>query len=627
MRRALIVAGLLCFSPVGAAQFAAGATGPGKAADPVVEFHWAGLRAAAQAGYEGSRTEALLDTMDPAEVADAASRVLAALVRRADVPDLAEGMATIKQLRSASVANPVTVWVNADRFSVDRVEPEAFTAGVRWTMANPAGALALATELENILLELGQPERVSVTRKEAVVTLALGAAGPGPEAPAASLAVIALDLHVDRLWALAEPVLEETFEAFGPEGLASAKAAMAVLDPAGFERVSYRQFFDDGLWKTHTQLVAPAPRRGLARALLDTPALDDADLSLVPAGAPVVAAFGLDFAALWALAREAAVAADPNLEAMLDEQLAVVRDSFGVDLEAGLLNAFGAVHTVFQDPDGAGSSALGLVFTNRLRDAVAFEDSAATLVELANVLVEAQTAGLWISGRAFVSERDGVSMTTVPLPGLSPSWAVVDGTFVLGLYPQSLAAVLDRRASGADSILDNDAFEDMLEAGRDAAEDAGAQGVTSVSYVDLPAQAPKAWAGLLVVEHLGMGLASMTSREPVPAVLPPFARVRPLLLPIGGAGWVEEGGSRSEVQSPFPLTSLLSGGSDSGISTAFALPGLLAAGWEGARDYNGGFDGDDPFDTSTPPPAAFPWDDAPPAREAPSLPPPPSPFD
>ena len=415
---------------------------------------------------------------------------------------------------------------------------------------------------------------------------------------------------MSRLYAVLEPAAREAVaEANRGEVPPAFDAVLGVLHPAGIERIAVRQFFRDGLWATEATMDAPAPRRGLAKLLIDTPAVEDADLAAVPAVAPIVAAFGLDIRAAYELAREAVAAGDPSILDAIDDQIQGLEDNLGVDVEAGILNALGAVHTVFQDPDAAGGSSLGLVFTSRLRDADAFEEAAATLVGVANSLVEAQTRDLWISGRAFTSERDGVTLTTVPLPGVAPTWAVVDGTFVLGVYPQTLTAVLDRRAAGGETILATAAFADALDAGREAAAEAGSAGVTSVSFVDLPTLAPQAWGSLLVLEHVGTGFASMTSRELVPAVLPPFARVRPLLSASTGAGWPTEEGSTSTAVAPFPGSSILGGGGDGGVSALFTLPGLLTGVWQGASEFEGGGgyngfpDGDDPFDNPSPPPA------------------------
>ncbi|BAM03422.1 hypothetical protein [Phycisphaera mikurensis] len=585
-------------------------------AEAVAAFHWAGAKAAADAGYAGSRTEALVAEMDPAAIAGAAGRVAAALAARADEPDVAEGLATIRRLRAATFQNPVTAWINADG-----VGKASLSGAIRWSVPDAGEAEALAAELTDLLHEFGHPDRWSVGRGGGAVTLAYGEAGDAPEAPAADEAVLALDVDVTRLLGAVEPAAREALADVDGEVPPAYDAVLEVLHPAGIERFAVRQFFRDGLWATEASLAAPAPRRGLAQLLIDTPAVEDADLVAVPAAAPIVAAFGLDLRAAYALAREAVAAADPSLLERLDEQLQSVRDGFGVDVEGGILDAFGAVHTVFQDPDAAGTSSLGLVFGTRLRDAEAFAEALDTLADLANGFVEAQTRDLWISGRVFSSQREGVEVSTVPLPGISPTWAVVDGTFLLGLYPQTLTAVLERRAAGGGTILGTPAFAEALADGRAAA---GAGGVTSVSFVDLPALAPQAWGSLLVLEHVGTGLASMTSREPVPAVLPPYARVRPLLMASTGAGWPTEEGSTSAAVAPFPGSSLLGGGSDGGVSALFTLPGLMTGIWQGSGDviddggYNGFPDADDPFEIPTPPPA--------PGAVPPPAPPPPSPF-
>ena len=589
-------------------------------AEPLLEFHWAGAEAAARAG-EGSNTEALLETMDPEAIADAARRVKSALIQRADDPDLAEGVGIVERLWEVSFASPMTVW-----FDAGAVPGEMPEGGVAWAVGDEAAARGLEADLLKLLSEAGQSPDWTVRRTpEGEVSFLFGdPAGEAPAAPPAREAVLSLRADVARLVDLGVAVAQRELPLADQETL---NAVLAVLHPRGFEQLHIRQFFSDGLWATEARVVAPAPRRGLAKLLLEPPAIEDVDLAAVPADAPLVAAFGFDPAAAWALAREALAAVDPGMVDSLDQLLADARDGTGADLQAGFIDALGTSHVLFQDPAIAGQSTLGLVATNLLRDPEAFEDASATLIDLANVIVDAETADLWISGRAFTSELDGVAVTTVPLPGIAPSWAVVEGRLIVGLFPQSLAAVLDRLDAGGADILTNGGFAATLARGRASAAAAGADGVTSVSFVDLPELAPQAYGSLLVLEHLGTGLASMASREPVPAVLPPFARIRPLLSPASGAGWPTEEGSVSAAVAPFPAASMLAGGGGGGTQMLFVLPGAIGAAVEGMNTpdwddpYNGAPIEDEPFFIPPPPPSP----EAPEAP-APGPPAPPSPF-
>ena len=585
------------------------------AAEPLAVFHWAGSEAAADAGYAGSRTQALVDLMEPDRLADAAARVQAALLERNPSPDAEVALDILGKLRRVSWKAPVTAWLDAEPGAGGA--PPAFSGGVRWGVTDPADEAELLSALRSILADLGDPPALELRQGDGV-TLVYEDAAEAPAAPPAAEAMVFLDAQVAPVVSFFADLAAEDLP---PAEADKLRAVLGVLRPEAFERFTLAQRFNAaGLWETRVEVDAPAPRSGLAALLIDTPAVEDADLAPVPADAPVVTAFGLDLAGAFGLFREALRAADPAVDAQLADALAQAREATGVDLEADLLANLSPVHALFQDPAVAGESFAGFLFTNRLRDPEAFGAALATAVGFVNAVVEAQTDELPVSGRAFTSEVAGVPVTTVPLPGLAPSFAVVDGRFVFGLYPQALAAVLDRREAGGGGILGREAFAGPLAEARNRGGRGGAVG--SVSFVDLPELAPAAYGSLLLVEHLGTGLASMASREPVPPVLPPFARVRPLLAPSFSAARGTDAGWASDAVVPFPGASLLAGGGG-GAQGLLIVPGVIGGLVEGMNQeaYNEPFD-DEPFP---------PFPDAPPAPAPPPAPgavdpPPPSPF-
>ena len=580
------------------------------AAEPLAEFHWAGSDAAAEAGYAGSRTEQLVDLMEPERLADAADRVRAALLERNPDPDLAEGLALLDRFWSVSWRSPVTAWFSAEL---------APSGGVRWGVTDPADRAQLLKALRDLLAEVEDPPGWSVLEEPEAVSVVYGNA-PAPEAPPAAEALLRLDVKVAPIVGFLAQAAEADLP---PAEAQKLRAVLRVLDPASFRRLSYTQRFDEeGLWQTEVVVDAERPRAGLAGLLIDTPAVEDADLQVVPADASLFTAFGLDLAGGFALAREALRAADPEADAQLAEALAQARDAAGVDLEADLLANLSPVHTLFQDPAAGGESFASLLFTNRLRDPDAFAAAADEALGFLNALVEAQTADMPLSGAAYTSEVGGVPVTTVPLPGVAPSFAVVDGVFVLGLYPQSIAAALDRRDTGGGTILQREDFADSLAEAREEHLD----GVTSVSFVDLPELAPASYGSLLLVEHVGTGLASMAAREPVPPVLPPFGRVRPLLSPSYGFGAAGDGGWLAGSVAPFPGASLLGGGvGGGGGQVLLIVPGAVAGAFEelNANPHDDFSDDDFFFDDPVAPPAP---PVAPPPAPGSVDPPPPPPF-
>ena len=224
---------------------------------------------------------------------------------------------------------------------------------------------------------------------------------------------------------------------------------LEVLHPEGIRQVAIAAGYDGPGWGTRVFVDAPAPRRGLAR-LLDAPPITDADLKAVPVDAPIVGVWAFDAGELLTLIREALRAADPQMAQQVDDGLVQAGQMIDADVEAQLIRGLGTSHVFFQDPAIAGNSGLGLMIVNRLNDAEGFTQALTGVQNVANGLIAAYTADAPVSAQVFVTERDGVTLNTVALPGLAPTWSVFDGHLYLGLYPQSVLAAADRRgANGA----------------------------------------------------------------------------------------------------------------------------------------------------------------------------------
>jgi hypothetical protein len=205
---------------------------------------------------------------------------------------------------------------------------------------------------------------------------------------------------------------------------------------------------------------------------------------------------------------------------------------------------------------------LGVCLVNPLKDAERAELALTGLQVLANAMMS-QAGGPGGPGagggspvrlRFHTSTQDGMTLRTLGVPFVAPTWSVHGGNLYVGLFPQTVLAAGARAAgggnSGGDSILDNDAYlalRDRLGGGETSA----------VVFVDLPRTAEGSYQNLVMLSQMGTGMLAMFGADPVPTLLPPFAKVRPLLSPAGQVAWSDDAGYHCRSVSPFPGSALL----------------------------------------------------------------------
>ncbi|MEM9419579.1 MAG: hypothetical protein AAGA25_11105 [Planctomycetota bacterium] len=350
----------------------------------------------------------------------------------------------------------------------------------------------------------------------------------------------------------------------------SGHPAINLIEPLGLDTLGPAVFtagFDGRQWRTQAYLSAPTPRRGLA-SLLDAPALTADDFGWAPLDAPWITAMAFDTGLLMDLLRDSAAAMGPDAADAFEQGLVDASSLIGIDVENQLIRGLGPTWSLYLDPDAAGTSMLSLTLINQLADPEGVERGLRSLQMFANLAMFQGMAGKDIKIQVHTQSYDEHDLHTLSTPLLSPTWAIVDGKLIAALSPHTVLAAIDRR-NQSNSLNQQDDFAQLREA-------IGTRRLTSLSWVDLRRTAPSSYQTFIYIESLLTGGGSMLTGQPMPMVLPPLGRLKPLLEPAHAIGWVDDAGWHYESRIPFPGATLLAPQTSSLGTSSSVLP-LLGA--------------------------------------------------
>ncbi|MEO0513928.1 MAG: hypothetical protein AAF086_01360 [Planctomycetota bacterium] len=389
---------------------------------------------------------------------------------------------------------------------------------------------------------------------------------PGPLVGYVDLnAIVAQTRH-----ALTQDITVHEHDAANPHAPAG-HPALALFEPLGLDTLGSAVLtagYDGKRWRSQVHLAVPAPRTGLA-ALLDAPALTADDLGRAPIDSPWLTAVSFDPGRLMDLLRNAATAMGPDAADQFEQGLATASGLVGIDVENQLIRGLGPAWSFYLDPDAAGPSMLGLTAINPLLDPQGVERGLRSIQMFGNLALMQQMDDENFKVQVHTQTYQGIDLHTLGTPLLSPTWAVVNGQLVAGLTPQTVLAAIDRLDQPG-SITQQDDFAALRET-------IGTRRLTALSWIDLRRNAPTSYPNLLLVESLLTGSASMLTGQPMPMVLPPLGRLKPMLEPAHSIAWIDDAGWHYDSHSPFPGATLLSPQSSSLGATAGVLPMLGAA--------------------------------------------------
>lgn len=319
----------------------------------------------------------------------------------------------------------------------------------------------------------------------------------------------------------------------------------------GIKRLVATSAFESRQWSSRLFVEAPAPRAGLP-AVADGAPLDRQILKVVPRDATFVATVRFDAAKLVGILRQMVNDVDPQFGEFFERGLGAASVAVGRNLETDLLEPLGEHWIAYRAPGIAGNSLLGTVIANKLDDADKAKQGLATLSiflnNTVNTLLKRERAPVEIAGRSVLFGETRVYYVATPL--ISPAWAIDGGYLYLGLYPQTVAGAVRHASKSGPSILDNDAFERVL-------EQLGAKEVDSLSFADLPRTAPESYASLLAISRLVLGIGDLFGVPSPEPVVPTYDVIAANLAPSGAISWSDDRGFHARAIEPFPGSKLV----------------------------------------------------------------------
>ena len=546
-------------------------------ADAVFYFGWAGTASMGEE-YAASTFHDVVELMEPERLAAAWRSTLPMIRQATGDPQINEGIRHATAVADASLRGKMAVYVTPGK---ERAQPRGGDlpppgVALLWEPADAADREALLAGLK-FFTDMARSPHVELTTAGPMLAVMINApATPiaGPEARVAEAAnaaggaggatLSASPAFGDALAALQDPgpmvayldwpavadAMTEFLvsEVASPDEVQQIRDALEALNIRGLGPAIATAGFDGKDWRSRTFVALTDADRGLP-SLMAGPALTADDLALPPRGAVWVSLASFDLGQLMDVVRATTQAIGPEVADPFEQALADASGMLGMDVEAQLLRGLGSTWAFYVDPDTAGDGMAGVTLVNPLRDAEGVDRGLRAIGAAGSMALMQAMADAPFKLRVQTQTYDGLAIQTLLVPMLAPSWAIVDGKLVAGLYPQTVLAARDRFA-GSGSILDNDAFAALQQL-------VGTRRLTTLSWVDLPATVDTSYSGLITTETLVTGFAAMTTGQPMPRVLPPLGKLRPHLSPSHTLGWVDDAGWHSTGTSPFPGSSML----------------------------------------------------------------------
>ena len=326
--------------------------------------------------------------------------------------------------------------------------------------------------------------------------------------------------------------------------------------------------FDGKDWLWHCFISAPTPRKGVA-ALIGGATVSDAALKLVPVGATEMEASITDLASLMDAIRDIGGAFDPGFATVFDQTVAKINADLAMDLKKDLLSAFGKEWLDYSDPATTGAGTLGTVMLNKLANAAQAESSLTKLEGWINKKIAEEMKGEEVKIAITQNRIGNLDIHTLSVPLVAPSWAIRDGVFYLGFFPQTVVGAIN--GDKGKSILDNEKFTTLRQR-------LGTQNYNAISFVDLPRTAPAAYQVALPLTQLGLGIADMFGVKAPPMMMPPLDKLLENLAPTEAGFWTDDAGWHYKAITPFPGSKALASDSNLGVATtAMGVSILLPA--------------------------------------------------
>ena len=290
---------------------------------------------------------------------------------------------------------------------------------------------------------------------------------------------------------------------------------------------------------------APAPREGILQ-LLDAGPLSNEALSAVPKSAVMMQAAKLDLAKLLSTFRTISGKINPQIPGSIDSGLALANMVVGLNLEEDFLKPMGDEWILYSSDNVGGVGPLGIVMVNHARDAAKLEKAMDVLAKIINSKIDedhkSKKSGEPVP-HLVQTKLDGLNVTFLNTPFISPSWTFKNGNMYVALLPQNVVAAAG--TSAENSILKNEDFIAMRKR-------LGGKGETALGFYDLPRSAPVGYPYLMALSRV-TGAAEMHGIQTPVMLLPPMDKVMPLMSVSGSSAWTDQTGTHWKTFTPFPM--------------------------------------------------------------------------
>ncbi len=315
---------------------------------------------------------------------------------------------------------------------------------------------------------------------------------------------------------------------------------------SGLKTIAATAGLDGKNWAVKADILAPAPRKGLV-AMGDSDPLAPELIKLIPATSTIAGGFSFDLDKLFTQVVHLAEQFSPEQSGQIQQGLGQVNQMVGFDIQKDFLAAMGPQWGYYVDPATVGDGILGTTIVNRPRDADQLGKSLTALETMANAMMQQQMQGndpkMTVEFRQ--EEIEGTTVHFLAIPVITPSWAIKNGTWYIGLFPQMVVAAMDQPGD-AKSIQDNPDFQATMQKLN------APQAYNSFGYVDLPKTLPGSYQICLLINRLYFGLGDMFGAHSPPLIMPTLGKILPEMEPAGSVGWADDAGFHFRAIEPFP---------------------------------------------------------------------------
>lgn len=338
------------------------------------------------------------------------------------------------------------------------------------------------------------------------------------------------------------------------EGDDEAQKMLAMLDALGLsdlQSIVYMAGFEGKHWREDLHVRVPGPRSGIFSLLGGRP-LGAEDWQLLPSTATWASLFRFDLDAGLNLVRET-IAASGVQEAReeFNDGLAEASQTLGIDIEKEIIAPLGDTWVIYSEPTFATGFGPGVCVLHAANDAVQLKRTLDAARERINAMLRDEGPGLQIAAM----DMGGIEISSLSLPFVGLSWAVVDDRFYFAMSPGAILTAHEAAGRPEQSLANSEKFQRV----RERLERLGAgENVVSLSFTDLEQTAPRMYSTYAVLLNLVSGPLLNETGINAMTLLPPLGAIRPHLAPAGGVTWFDDRGLHSLTVQPFPGSKLLS---------------------------------------------------------------------